>query len=93
MYIVKWPFNKQKFKYSAVHLLEKSFRMMYSNIGLSFRWTLPLNCMLTPCEVFKVCNVCVCVGLFNYKMVREGRGQLAGELSGRKGVRASALLV
>ena len=43
MLIVKWPFNKQKFKYSAVHLLEKSFRMMYSNIGLSFRWTLPLN--------------------------------------------------
>ena len=23
--------------------LEKSFRMMYGNIGLSFRWTLPLK--------------------------------------------------
>ena len=28
--------------FSAVHLHEKSFWMMYSNLGLSFRWTLPL---------------------------------------------------
>ena len=27
----------------ATHLLEKSFRIMYGNLGLSFRWTLPLN--------------------------------------------------
>ena len=41
---MKWPFKKQKFKCPAVHLLEKSFPMMYSNIGLSFCWTLPLKC-------------------------------------------------
>ena len=33
---------KVKISFSATHLLEKSFRMMYSNLGLSFRWTLPL---------------------------------------------------
>ena len=32
--------------FSAVHLLEKSFQMMYGNIGLSFRWTLPFKRMV-----------------------------------------------
>ena len=40
---MKWPFIKQKFKCPAVLLLEKSFQMMYNNLGLTFRWTLPLK--------------------------------------------------
>ena len=43
MQIVSWPFKKVKHLFSADHLLDKSFRMMYSNLGLSFRWTLPVK--------------------------------------------------
>jgi len=41
------PLKKGRKKISADHLLDKSFRMMYSNLGLSFRWTLPLSVMDT----------------------------------------------
>ena len=43
MWILKWPF-KTKILFSPTLLLVKSFWMMYSNICLSFCWTLPLNC-------------------------------------------------
>ena len=38
-----YPFKKSLWKWYADKGLMKSFRMMYSNIGLSFRETLPLN--------------------------------------------------
>jgi len=37
MYIANYPFNKMK-----ILSLEKSFPMMYSNLCLSFRATVPL---------------------------------------------------
>ena len=40
---MKWPFKKVKILFLADHLLDKTFQMMYSNLGLSFRWTLPLR--------------------------------------------------
>ena len=42
MYIANCPFNKMKILSEATRGLEKSFPMMYSNIGLSFCETLPL---------------------------------------------------
>ena len=35
--------EKVKNLFSAYHLLDKTFQMMYSNLGLSFCWTLPLR--------------------------------------------------
>jgi len=40
---VNWPFKKVQILFSADHLLDKTFQMMYSNLGLSFRWTLSLS--------------------------------------------------
>ena len=40
---MNYPFNKVKFKYPVDHHLEKSFKMMYINLGLVFGWTLPLR--------------------------------------------------
>ncbi len=42
MYIANCPFNKMKILSEATIGLEKSFRMMYSNIGLISRETVPL---------------------------------------------------
>ena len=42
MYIVKHPFKKDKILFSPTILLVKSFQMICSNLGLNFRWTLPL---------------------------------------------------
>ena len=43
LYIVNCQICKIQFKCPADHLLKKSFRMRYSNLGLSFCWTLPLK--------------------------------------------------
>ena len=43
MYIANCPFNKMKILSDATIGLEKSFPMMYSNIGLNSRETVPLN--------------------------------------------------
>ena len=42
MYIANCPFNKMKILSEATIGLEKSFSMMYSNIGLNSRETVPL---------------------------------------------------
>ena len=42
MYIAKCPFNKMKILSEGTIGLEKSFPMMYSNIGLNSRETVPL---------------------------------------------------
>ena len=43
MYIANCPFNKIKILSEATIGLEKSFGMMYSNIGLNSRETVPLK--------------------------------------------------
>ena len=43
MYIANCPFNKMKILNEATIGLEKSFPMMYSNIGLNSRETVPLS--------------------------------------------------
>ena len=43
MYIANCPFNKIKILSEATIGLEKSYRMMYSNIGLNSRETVPLS--------------------------------------------------
>ena len=43
MYIANCPFNKMKILSEATIGLEKSFPMMYSNIGLNSRETVPLK--------------------------------------------------
>ena len=51
MYIVSWPFKKVKILFLGVHLLEKSFQMVNSNLGLIFRWTLPLRVLLQSISI------------------------------------------
>ena len=46
MYIANCPFNKMKIFSEATIGLEKSFPMMYSNIGLNSRETVPLIVIL-----------------------------------------------
>jgi len=43
MYIANCPFNKMKILREATIGLEKSFPMIYSNIGLNSRETVPLT--------------------------------------------------
>ena len=52
MYIANCPFNKMKILSKATIGLEKSFQMMYSNIGLNSRETVPLSvCTWGPSDV------------------------------------------
>ena len=48
MYIANCPFNERKILSKATKGLEKSFWMLYSNIGLISRETVPLNCIACP---------------------------------------------
>ncbi len=43
MYFIDWPFNKNEKQPLRQNPYEKSFKMMYSNIGVSFRETVPLS--------------------------------------------------
>ena len=48
MYIANCPFNKMKILSQATIGLEKSFQMMYSNIGLNSRESVPLSIYFFP---------------------------------------------
>ena len=57
MIIVKCPFNKRKILCEAMIGLEKSFRMMYSNIGLNFPETVPLKILSIDAALLGKCNL------------------------------------
>ena len=43
MYFIEWPFNKNKNKPLRRNPDKKTNRLIYSNIGVSFRETVPLS--------------------------------------------------
>ena len=71
--IVKCPFHKIKILCTAKIGIEKSFRLMYSNIGLSFRWTLPLRklCVVRGCWIHMKTTSFHWLVVFSRKKFRE----------------------
>ena len=57
MYFIEWPFNKNKNKPLRRNPDKKTNRLIYSNIGVSFRETVPLNNAFTKNEELMIYRI------------------------------------